>query len=51
MVAGNFQCSGLEASLANCTFGDIDDDLNCTLPLYSYYRRDAGALCFNTPGR
>ncbi|KAK7116610.1 hypothetical protein V1264_002264 [Littorina saxatilis] len=50
MVLGNFECTGQEASLNDCTFGDIDDDLNCSLPLYHYYRRDAGVLCYNTPG-
>ena len=50
MVAGKFQCTGLEPSLGNCSFGGIDDDLNCSLPLYNSRRRDAGALCFNTPG-
>ncbi|XP_076465365.1 scavenger receptor cysteine-rich domain-containing protein DMBT1-like [Babylonia areolata] len=44
-VVGNVQCSGQEASLADCPFGDMDDPLNCTGE-----RRDAGVLCSNSSG-
>ncbi|XP_076465930.1 scavenger receptor cysteine-rich domain-containing protein DMBT1-like [Babylonia areolata] len=48
VVVGNFECTGRESSLADCGFKDLDDNLNCSLPLFN--RRDAGVLCFDTPG-
>ena len=51
MVLGDFDCSGQEASLADCHYKYIDE-INCSLPLgsSSYGRRVAGVLCHDDPG-
>ncbi|KAL8566281.1 hypothetical protein ACOMHN_056852 [Nucella lapillus] len=48
MLVGNFTCTGLESSLADCSFGGMDDDIGC-FPSHDTVLI-AEALCFNVSG-